>query len=226
MVLSIYSNKSSTDIFDSEVRVQDGLSESEIRKLVVDKAKTYIGVCEEGGDNKGELVRQFLNAKAPEGSAWCAGFASYVLSQIVDTKLDYSVLAKNISRDFADEGAFHRLGQYTPKPGDLIFFERGLRGDWSGHVGFVDRVDSDGTIHTIEGNKAHPDFKGVTSYDYDLERPDGVRSVAYSPEDFDEARIIGFGDLSKVVNDVVVRPQIPEFHIEKILPPAFQPPKN
>ena len=39
---------------------------------------------------------------------------------------------------------------YTPKSGDIVFF------DWNGdgkadHVGIVERV-TDGTIHTIEGN--------------------------------------------------------------------------
>jgi hypothetical protein len=32
----------------------------------------------------------------------------------------------------------------VPKPGDLVV--------WDEHVGIVERVDPDGTLHTIEGN--------------------------------------------------------------------------
>lgn len=55
---------------------------------------------------------------------------------------------------------------YTPKRGDIIYFRwdpDGTRPDWNGeisgnmwencsHVGIVDYVDSDGYVHTIEGN--------------------------------------------------------------------------
>lgn len=52
---------------------------------------------------------------------------------------------------FSNKGRYHKASSgYTPKPGDLVFF------DWSGngssqHVGIVDYV-SGSTIHTIEGN--------------------------------------------------------------------------
>lgn len=51
---------------------------------------------------------------------------------------------------YKNKGRYYTRGSYTPKAGDLVFF------DWSGngssqHVGIVDYV-SGSTVHTIEGN--------------------------------------------------------------------------
>lgn len=176
------------------------------REEVLANVKQYVGFRESIGDNKGQLVRQFLRsdeyasaqrgAAAPEGSAWCAGMVSYILAQELPGAVDYTVLAKSIMKESMQTGAYHKIGDYTPQPGDLVFFERGETGDWKGHVGFVEKVDPDGTIHTIEGNKAHPDFRRIEDYVYDPERPDGVRRVSYKPEDFVEDRVLGFANLS------------------------------
>lgn len=80
---------------------------------------------------------------------------------------------------------------YTPKRGDIIYFRwdrDGKRPDWNGeisgdmydecsHVGIVDYVDSDGYVHTIEGNFGNdPSRVAESSYDLDDDRIMGYGS--------------------------------------------------
>lgn len=180
--------------------------EAQIRAEILRSAGSYVGTMEVGGDNQSPIIAEFLRSdeysrnnggsgSAPLGSAWCAGFASHILSNISPHIAEYNVLAKGMMREFDNQGAFYEVGSdYTPQPGDMIFFERGADGDWRGHVGFVKEVLPDGSIVTIEGNKHHPDFADEDSYGYDPDRPDGVREVTYSPEEFEQERILGFGN--------------------------------
>lgn len=188
---------------------------------VLEEARRHIGITETGGDNRGPMIRIFLRADqskalpkgkaAPEGSSWCAGFISYVFNNAAPGTVDYTVLAKDVMQQSIDKNAFYPLNStYTPQPGDLIFFERGNDGDWRGHVGIVESVDDDGTLHTIEGNKYHPDFEGVDNHRYDRNRPDSVRRVTYAPDNFKKARILGFGDTEKMAPPTItVQPAPP-----------------
>lgn len=83
---------------------------------------------------------------------WCACFVSWVSAHASDSGSAFPAFAScsaGISW-FAEHGLWARAGDYTPQPGDLIFF------DWDrdsapDHVGFVEYV-SGGKVHTIEGN--------------------------------------------------------------------------
>ena len=74
-------------------------------------------------------------------------------------------------------------GKYTPKPGDLIFFES------SEHIGIV-RYAKDGTVYTIEGNTGNAagvnaDGGGVycKSYDRGYSKFDGFGTPPYKTND-------------------------------------------
>lgn len=179
--------------------------EASMRQDILNSAIAELGAGEQGADNVGDRIAVFLRADeytaqsngdaAPIGSAWCAGFASHVLETAFPNLVDYSVLAKGLMRQFDAQGAFHEAGgEYTPQPGDLIFFERGQDGDWRGHVGFVEEVLEDGTIITIEGNVDHDGFEDEPGEVWDPDDPDSVRRLSYTPEELEENRILGFGN--------------------------------
>jgi len=187
-----------------------------IRTDIVIEAMSHIDVMEKGRDNRGEEIDTYLRTdmysktstpgeSIHSGASWCAGFVSFVLEKTAPGTVKYNVVAKDLLLQFKDLGHYKTISSdYTPQSGDLIFFERGLDGDWRGHVGIIESVAEDGTLTTIEGNKAHPDFRGLIEgrdYKYDPDRPDGVRRVTYSPKSFVGERILGFGDIEGMYLD-------------------------
>lgn len=187
----------------------------------MEEARRHIGIVEEGGDNRGPAVEAFLRASeinelpkgqaAPAGSNWCSAFTCHVMRQEVPDAIECSVAAKGVMSDAIEIGAYHELGTYDPKPGDLIFFERGVTGDWKGHIGFVESVGEDGTIYTIEGNKENPE---------DPDGPDGVFRIAHSPDEFAQDRIMGFGNMVEIAHHSSREFILPEFDPKTIL--AYQ----
>lgn len=90
---------------------------------------------------------------------WCACFVSWCADQC--GYIDAGVIPKFAgctggSNWFKDRGQWQD-GDYTPSPGDLIFFdwdEKGSSGpqdDEPDHVGIVERVEN-GVVYTVEGN--------------------------------------------------------------------------
>lgn len=83
---------------------------------------------------------------------WCACFVSWVADQC--GYIEAGLVPKFANTDdgvrwFRSAGRF-RDNAYTPKPGDIIFF------DWNGsgetdHVGIVEKCEG-GVVYTIEGN--------------------------------------------------------------------------
>lgn len=91
---------------------------------------------------------------------WCADFASFCI-HYAGIPEEAMPLNKNCAfwiNELTEMGLFvpyviEKDGStnYTPNPGDLIFFE--YNGDkCADHVGIVAEVDEEGFIHTIEGN--------------------------------------------------------------------------
>ena len=112
---------------------------------------------------------------------WCAMFVSFCLDHAgVEGMTLNSVCANWIVELSSEEyGLYHSAAEYTPRPGDVIFF------DWEGdgksdHVGLVaeliEATETEGAqIRTIEGNSG-----------------DRVQYVTYSA---DSACILGYGAL-------------------------------
>jgi hypothetical protein len=134
-------------------------------------AQAEVGIAEQPpGSNDSPRIAEYRTATA--GSAvgpWCAYFASWAASQA-------GVPLGEVGQGFGSVDALSAWAQRTgraipagpgvsPSPGDLIV--------WGGrHIGIVESVDPDGSIHTIEGNSSNavsrraygPDGGGATGY--------------------------------------------------------------
>src|SRR6266542_5151847 len=134
-------------------------------------AQGQVGVAEQPpGSNDGPQIAQYRSATAGSGvGPWCAYFVSWAAAQA-------GAPLGEAGQGFGSVSALYAWGQRTgratpagpgvrPNPGDLIV--------WGGrHVGIVESVDPDGSIHTIEGNSSNavsrrtygPDGGGATGY--------------------------------------------------------------
>jgi len=123
------------------------------------------------GNVGGEIYWRWygFNSRVP----WCAIFVSWVADQagLIDAGIIPRFASVNYGIQwFRDRGQW-RGRDYTPAPGDLIFF------DWNGngrgdHVGIVERVEG-GYVYAIEGNTSD--------------------SVARRRYRLDSVRILGYG---------------------------------
>jgi hypothetical protein len=115
-------------------------------------AQNEIGVTEQPpGSNDSPRIAEYRQATAGSGiGPWCAYFQSW--------------LAKSAGAPLGEQGqgfgsvdalyawakrtgkATDNTAGVTPKAGDLIVFDE--------HIGLVESVDGDGTVHTIEGNSS------------------------------------------------------------------------
>jgi hypothetical protein len=134
-------------------------------------AQAEVGVAEQPpGSNDGPRIAEYRAATA--GGAvgpWCAYFTSWCAAQ-------GGAPLGEVGQGFGSVDALYGWAQRTgraipagpgvsPSPGDLIV--------WGGrHIGIVESVDPDGSIHTIEGNSSNavsrrtygPDGGGATGY--------------------------------------------------------------
>jgi uncharacterized protein (TIGR02594 family) len=115
-------------------------------------AQREMGVAESPpGSNNSARIAQYRTATrgAPGPGPWCAYFLSWVARQagvpIGDNGSGYGAVEQVWS--WAQRTGKALPASATPRPGDLIV--------WGGrHIGMVERVAQDGTIHTIEGNSS------------------------------------------------------------------------
>jgi hypothetical protein len=134
-------------------------------------AQSQVGVSEQPpGSNDGPQIAQYRTATAGSGvGPWCAYFVSWAAAQA-------GTPVGEAGQGFGSVSALYDWAQRTgratpagqgmqPAPGDLIV--------WGGrHIGIVESVDPDGSIHTIEGNSSNavsrrtygPDGGGATGY--------------------------------------------------------------
>ena len=134
-------------------------------------AQSQVGVSEQPpGSNDGPQIAEFRTATAGSGvGPWCAYFTSWAAAQ---AGVPLGEAGQGFGSVSALYGWAQRTGRATPagpgvqpNPGDLIV--------WGGHhIGIVESVDADGSIHTIEGNSSNavsrrtygPDGGGATGY--------------------------------------------------------------
>jgi hypothetical protein len=117
-------------------------------------AEGEIGQTEQPpGSNDSPRIAEYRTATAGSGiGPWCAYFVSWAAKQA-------GAPVGEAGQGFGSVSALsswaQRTGRFTPaaagqapQPGDLIV--------WGGeHVGMVESVDSDGKIHTVEGNSSN-----------------------------------------------------------------------
>jgi hypothetical protein len=119
---------------------------------IVQAAEAEVGQAEQPpGSNDSPRIAEYRSAVAGAGvGPWCAQFASWCAKQ-AGTPLGEA--GQGFQSVEAVAAWAQRTGRWqpagaTPQPGDLIV--------WGGHhIGLVESVDPDGSIHTIEGNSSN-----------------------------------------------------------------------
>lgn len=115
---------------------------------VLREARKEIGYTESpAGSNRTKFAAEAGHAN---GTYWCATFTSAILRR-VGLKEPNSAATAVILREYK------RLGRFDnkPTPGDLVIYDfpgGRVPNDPSDHIGFVEQVNPDGTLVTIEGN--------------------------------------------------------------------------
>lgn len=129
-------------------------------------AYSYVGVHEIAGPKSHPKIAEWLKAVGQNGSdeiAWCAAFANAVLREA-----GYKHTKRATARSLLDLPG--KLDH--PKPGSIVVFWRGSIQGWQGHVGFVEKVSSDGrNIRVLGGNQSDE----VNSSWYSVDRVLGYR---------------------------------------------------
>ena len=140
-----------------------------------------------GGGNYTEFCRNYGEGNS---YAWCAAYVSFCLFQSrATTSAEKNTIWRGIYcptwyNRFKNAGRAHSASSdYTPQPGDLVFFKG------SGHIGIV-RYSKNGKVYTIEGNTSNsaglnPEGGGVycKSYDRSYSKFDGFGTPPYKTND-------------------------------------------
>lgn len=118
-------------------------------------ARKQIGVKEAGSSNKVKYNTEYYG-RAVSGSAypWCCVFVWWVFKHAGLSKLFYgggkTAACRTAMAWFKKKGRFYK----KPKVGDVVFFDFTGCGV-SHHVGIVEKVKSNGSVVTIEGNASN-----------------------------------------------------------------------
>jgi hypothetical protein len=121
-------------------------------QAILNAIRPEVGVAEQPpGSNDSPRIAQYRQATAGSGvGPWCAYFTSWAGRQAGVPRGDHGQGFGRVDDVYAwaqkAGKAIPNGSGVTPQPGDLIV--------WDEHIGVVDHVDGDGTIHTIEGNSS------------------------------------------------------------------------
>lgn len=129
-----------------------GATGGSVGQKMVALAQQEIGVKEQPmGSNDSPRIAEYRKATAGSGiGPWCAYFTSWLAKTA-------GAPVGEAGQGFGSVDALYAWAQRTgkaekngpgvhPNPGDLIV--------WDEHIGMVESVDADGTVHTIEGNSS------------------------------------------------------------------------
>ncbi|MEN0012894.1 MAG: CHAP domain-containing protein [Solirubrobacteraceae bacterium] len=116
-------------------------------------AQKEIGVHEEPmGSNDGPRIKEYRTATAGSGvGPWCAYFQSWLAKQAGAPLGEQGQGVGGVDALYAwakrtGKAIDNTATTATPKAGDMVIFNE--------HIGLVESVDPNGTIHTIEGNSS------------------------------------------------------------------------
>jgi hypothetical protein len=126
---------------------------STVGERMIALARKEIGVHEEPmGSNDGPRIKEYRTATAGAGvGPWCAYFQSWLAKQAGAPLGEQGQGFGSVDALYAwakrtGKATDNTAQTATPKPGDLVVFNE--------HIGLVESVDKNGTIHTIEGNSS------------------------------------------------------------------------
>lgn len=145
---------------------------SYLRSKVVKQAQSWLGCKESDGSHK--KIIDIYNAHVPIArgykvkytDAWCATFVSAVAIKLAYTEVIPTECSCNKMIDlFKTIGSWVEDDSYTPRPGDIIFYDWNDKGTGDNigtveHVGIVEKVDGS-IITVIEGNHDGDDADSI-----------------------------------------------------------------
>jgi hypothetical protein len=110
-------------------------------------ARSRIGQYREtGGANRGPQLDRLQSLLGFKGAPWCAIFTSVAVTRGGAPKAARTASVAEVRRQAMEGGGGYLRGfQSRARAGDLVLFG-------NDHIGLVESVDRDGTLHTIEGN--------------------------------------------------------------------------
>lgn len=118
---------------------------------LIEVARQFVGVREQGGPNRGPLVEEFQKAVdgVAAGEPWCMAFVQYCVQKVEaatgkPAHIFRSEHCQTVWRQTKADFRFHE-----PLPGDIVIWRMGL--SFNGHTGIVCKVVGS-SIFTIEGN--------------------------------------------------------------------------
>jgi CHAP domain len=139
-------------------------------QATLNAARAEVGVAEQPpGSNNSPRIAQYRQATAGSGvGPWCAYFVSWAAREAGAPLGDQGQGFGRVDDVYAwaqrAGKAIPNGSGVTPQSGDLIV--------WDEHIGIVESVDADGTIHTVEGNSS--DRVSERTYG-----PDGGGAIGY-----------------------------------------------
>ncbi len=172
------------EYIDKKMYPKKGIAGNNLAEVMVNLA---VAQLEDPSAHGGAKYKEFMGWGGSSGSAWCAAFVSWVVAntEYNNTKLSDIIPVKsgvvygfahwmyesedpNINFYWNDrlpkfKGKNGSTEPYTPKPGDLIFYDWNCNwngrmptvyGDRLDHIAIVQRVEGDRVI-TIEGNMSN-----------------------------------------------------------------------
>lgn len=122
----------------------------DLRARMLDAARGQLGTVEASNHNDGAVLK-YPRAFGRGSEAYCADFVSWVSRQSGGRMNE--CYCPTIVNELRASGAWK--GNANPQPGDLVLFDWNHDGT-ADHVGLVERVNSDGSLTTIEGNTSNP----------------------------------------------------------------------
>ena len=163
----------------------EDISQSRLGIATLAVAIQEIGNGETDGNNSGPHVARYKgiadDGDPDDDGAWCASFLSYCASVGadnlgIDLPFKKSGGAKRLYKLIGKAGSFVT----TPRPGDVVCWDRGNPGSWQGHIGIVEKVEN-GILHTVEGNVGR--FPStVQRFKHDLSRQTRLEGFARMPD--------------------------------------------
>lgn len=143
---------------------------------LINVARCFLGVHEEGGDNRGPMVERFqaaVNGK-PNGEPWCMAFVQFCVQEVERSM----GLRSNIFRSESCWEVWQKspklMRRTKPSPGYIIIWNR--LGTLLGHTGIISGMRSPEVMMTIEGNTS-PGFGIEREGDGVYEKLRGLRGT-------------------------------------------------
>lgn len=147
---------------------------------------------------------------------WCAMFVSWCLAQAGWISLKYCYCYNGITW-FKQNATFHEKDNYTPQPGDVIFFSSSSYPKGGAHTGIVEYCDNT-YVFTIEGNTSGgstviSNGGGVVRKAYYLEYD---RIYGYGTPDYEsEEEDMTGEEIYEKLNEYLAEKECPEWAAEE-----------